>query len=212
MIPVAKPSLNANIRSRIEGVLSLVSPRSHELLAIDTIGGVAAEQILEDPRAQLVPIVVVVANAEERDRIVRELTAQLDAVLVRANAPDCGGAIEVDGLYIDGEGHRVTVAGEEIPLTHIEFKLLVTLAKRRDRVQTRETLLTDVWGLNPQNKTRTVDTHIKRLRGKLQSAGRFVQCVRGVGYRFSERPSAQGIRVRTDNCAQQVEDANVVAA
>ncbi|HXN32748.1 MAG TPA: winged helix-turn-helix domain-containing protein, partial [Polyangiaceae bacterium] len=165
--------------------------------------------ILDDPRAQLVPIVVVVANADERDRIVRELTVQLDAVLVRAQSPDPEGAIEVDGLYIDRDGHRVTVRGEEISLTHLEFKLLLTLADRRDRVQSREALLSDVWGLNPQSKTRTVDTHIKRLRGKLRSAGRFVQSVRGVGYRFSDRPATQ--RIRGDHRGQ-VEVASVVAA
>ena len=72
-------------------------------------------------------------------------------------------------------------------MTPLEFKLLLTLVVRRERVQTRSTLLSDVWELDPGVSSRTVDTHVKRLRDKLGSAGRFVQTVRGVGYRFSER-------------------------
>jgi two-component system phosphate regulon response regulator PhoB len=68
----------------------------------------------------------------------------------------------------------------------MEFNLLVTLIERRDRVQPRAALLSDVWGVDPHTTTRTVDTHVKRLRGKLGRAGRFIQTVRGVGYRFSE--------------------------
>ncbi len=211
MIPVAKQSLVPEDRSRTEGVLSLVTAGQRERLAIDALGGVAADQLLGDRRAQLVPIVVVVASAEERERIVRELTVQLDAVLVRAKAPDPAGAIDLNGLYIDRDCHRVTVDGEDIALTNIEFKLLVALADRKDRVQTREALLADVWGLHPQSKTRTVDTHIKRLRGKLRSAERFVQSVRGVGYRFSDRPSGQRPRVGLSN-GPQAEEASFVAA
>ena len=74
----------------------------------------------------------------------------------------------------------------EIALTAIEFKLLVTLAERRNRVQERGTLLTDVWAMDADIASRTVDTHVKRLRDKLGSAGRFIETVRGVGYRFSE--------------------------
>jgi two-component system phosphate regulon response regulator PhoB len=79
----------------------------------------------------------------------------------------------------------VWVAGEEIPLTAREFKLLVTLATRQGRVNTREALLSEVWGLALHVETRTVDTHVKRLREKLGAAGALIQTVRGVGYRFS---------------------------
>ena len=74
-------------------------------------------------------------------------------------------------------------------MTPLEFKLLLTLVVRRERVQTRSTLLSDVWELDPGVSSRTVDTHVKRLRDKLATAGRFIQTVRGVGYRFSEKQS-----------------------
>ena len=83
----------------------------------------------------------------------------------------------------------MTVGGEEISLTALEFKLLVTLIERRDRVQARGTLLSDVWAIDAEIASRTVDTHVKRLRDKLGTAGRFIETVRGVGYRFSEAPS-----------------------
>ena len=76
-------------------------------------------------------------------------------------------------------------------LTALEFKLLVTLTERRDRVQARGTLLTDVWSIDAEVASRTVDTHVKRLRDKLGSAGRFIETVRGVGYRFSETPGPE---------------------
>jgi two-component system phosphate regulon response regulator PhoB len=72
-------------------------------------------------------------------------------------------------------------------MTALEFRLLVTLATRRGRVMTREALLDDVWGIQAEVETRTVDTMMKRLRDKLSAAGRYVETVRGVGYRFSDR-------------------------
>ena len=82
----------------------------------------------------------------------------------------------------------MTVGADEIALTALEFKLLVTLVERRDRVQGRGTLLSDVWAMDAEIASRTVDTHVKRLRDKLGTAGRFIETVRGVGYRFSETP------------------------
>ena len=77
---------------------------------------------------------------------------------------------------------------EEIELTALEFKLLVVLYDRRNRVQSRSVLLDDVWGIKADVTTRTVDTHVKRLREKLGAAGDYVETVRGVGYRFAESP------------------------
>jgi len=79
-----------------------------------------------------------------------------------------------------------------VDLTALEFRLLVTLHDRRNRVLTRDTLLDDVWGIDADITTRTVDTHVKRLREKLGPAGRFIQTVRGVGYRFAESPEKTG--------------------
>ena len=91
-------------------------------------------------------------------------------------------------LRFDRDAHRVWVDGTEILLTALEFKLLVTLYDRQNRTQSRHQILADVWGIEPDVESRTVDTHVKRLREKLGSAGKYVQTVRGVGYRFSADP------------------------
>jgi DNA-binding winged helix-turn-helix (wHTH) protein len=142
---------------------------------------------LGDLRAPLiVPIVVVASNAEERDQIVGGLREYINQVQRQRAAPQT--VVEAGELRVDRGARRVAVEGEEVTLTNLEFHLLATLLERRERVQSRATLLRDVWGVHEQARTRTVDTHVKRLRDKLRSAGRFIQSVRGVGYRFSEMP------------------------
>ena len=100
--------------------------------------------------------------------------------------------VEIDrqfgDLKIDIDSHEVDVDGELVNLTALEFKLLIQLVDRRGRVQSREQLLADVWGYSAEVTTRTVDTHIKRLREKLGSMGKYVQTIRGVGYKFSRSP------------------------
>jgi len=98
------------------------------------------------------------------------------------------GEVTFGCLRLDGEGHRIWVGEEEVVLTALEFRLLSTLLLRRGRVQTRERLLQDVWGVAADVTTRTVDTHVKRLRQKLGKAGSYVETLRGVGYRFQESP------------------------
>jgi two-component system phosphate regulon response regulator PhoB len=121
---------------------------------------------------------------------IRELLLRVNAVLRRAERESP--VIEVAELRIDTDAHRVQVAGSEVGLAPLEYKLLLTLAQRAERVQSRATLLNDVWELDPEVSSRTVDTHVKRLRDKLGSAGRFIHTVRGVGYRFSEQaPEAE---------------------
>jgi two-component system phosphate regulon response regulator PhoB len=93
-------------------------------------------------------------------------------------------------LRIDYTAHRTWVDDQEISLTALEMRLLWTLYQRRGRVQSRGTLLDDVWDADPENNTRTVDTHVKRLREKLGAAGDYVETVRGVGYRFAAEPEA----------------------
>jgi len=97
--------------------------------------------------------------------------------------------VEVGNLRIEKHAHRVLVGGSEVALTSLEFRLLVTLVDRRDRVQSRGILLDELWDLPPSSRTRTVDTHVRRLRDKLGAAGQFIHTVRGVGYRFSDRLS-----------------------
>jgi two-component system phosphate regulon response regulator PhoB len=120
----------------------------------------------------------------------RELLLRIDAVLRRAQrSKPTEAPIEFGTLRVDREAHRVWVDGLEIELTVIELKLLTTLYDRRNRVQSRSALLSDVWSIDADVATRTVDTHVKRLRAKLGSAGDYVQTVRGVGYRFAGDPT-----------------------
>ncbi len=163
------------------------------------------EGVLREWDARAVPIIVIAANGDERDRVVRALAVQLGAVAQHGTASS-DNVIEIGGLRIDKEAHRVSVGDVPIALTELELKLLVTLAARRDRVQDRSTLLTDVWGISGDTATRTVDTHVKRLRGKLRGARIFIESVRGVGYRLSETPSPQAadIRQRPD-CANDTQ-------
>jgi two-component system phosphate regulon response regulator PhoB len=90
----------------------------------------------------------------------------------------------VGGIAIDRSAHRVSVEGQEVELTPTEFKLLLTLAERRGRVQARGHLLETVWEAAPDIQTRTVDMHVQRLRAKLGAAGELIETVRGFGYRL----------------------------
>jgi two-component system phosphate regulon response regulator PhoB len=173
-----------------------------DLMLPDRSGTSVCTALKREPRTQDIPIIMVTAKAEEVDRIVglelgaddylvkpfsvRELVLRMGAVLRRGEAKESA-LIEVNELRIDRDAHRVEVEGAEVSMTPLEFKLLLTLVVRRERVQTRSALLSDVWEVDPGVSSRTVDTHVKRLRDKLGSAGRFIQTVRGVGYRFSER-------------------------
>jgi DNA-binding winged helix-turn-helix (wHTH) protein len=142
----------------------------------------------------LVPLVTILANPADIDGTLRELALRIEGLLRDRLEPSAQVAepsvIVVGELVIDCDAHRVTLDGVELPLTSLELKLLVALIERRDRVYPRGKLLGDVWGSHALNRTRKVDTHVKRLRDKLRSAGRYIQTVRGVGYRFSETPSA----------------------
>ena len=121
---------------------------------------------------------------------VRELLLRIEAILRRSKGePVKEEFTEFGCLKIDRAAHRVWVETDEIELTALEFKLLTNLFERKNRVQTRAALLDDVWGIAADITTRTVDTHVKRLRQKLGAAGDYIETVRGVGYRFAENPS-----------------------
>jgi two-component system phosphate regulon response regulator PhoB len=150
-----------------------------------------------------VPIVMITARGEEVDRIVglelgaddyvskpfspREVVLRVKAVL-RRRQPEleaaAGERLEVGEIRLDVAGHRLWVAGEEIPLTATEFRLLRLLIERGGRVQTRGQLLSDVWGYAEDIDSRTVDTHIRRLRRKLGPEAERIETVIGVGYRL----------------------------
>lgn len=149
-----------------------------------------------------IPIIMLTAKAAEVDRVVgleigaddyltkpfspRELVLRVKALLrrVKGNEQEPG-IIKRGCLTIDELSHEVTVKGKVVDLTATEYKLLVTLAKNPGRVFTREKLLEDVWDYNPNVDTRTVDTHVRRLREKLGQAADYLETVRGFGYKFS---------------------------
>jgi two-component system phosphate regulon response regulator PhoB len=146
---------------------------------------VAMLAVDQEPRSS----VAGVADAISKPFSIRELLERVDSALRRARPEvDPNRPIEFGLLRVDRDQQRVWVGGQEVTLTPLEFRLLVTLHDRRDQVQSRDTLLSDVWGISPDVTTRTVDTHVKRLRSKLGEAADYVQTVRGVGYRFSGSP------------------------
>jgi two-component system phosphate regulon response regulator PhoB len=176
-----------------------------DLMLPDLSGLDVCRTLRADPSTKDIPIIMATARSEEIDRVVgfevgaddyvvkplsvRELTLRIKAVLRRReSAPQTTAPSSFGRLEIDREGKRVLVDHEERPVTALEFRLLETLLDRRGRVQTRETLLADVWGVSPDITTRTVDTHVKRLREKLGAAGAYVETVRGFGYRFKTAP------------------------
>jgi two-component system phosphate regulon response regulator PhoB len=120
----------------------------------------------------------------------RELLLRIGAILRRAHRPAQSeeSTVEFGCLRIDRGAHRLWVDDREVELTALEFRLLLTLYDRRNRVQTRSALLDEVWGIQADITTRTVDTHVKRLREKLEAARDYVETVRGVGYRFVSSP------------------------
>ena len=175
-----------------------------DLMLPDMAGTEVCRAIKADLTMRSTRVVIVTAKGEEIDRVVgfelgaddyvvkpfsvREILLRVQAILRRSSDPPNGRAIAFGKLRVDCDAHRVLVAEEEVPLTTLEFKLLVTLLERKNRVQTRTVLLNDVWGIEADITSRTVDTHVKRLREKLGEAGQYVETVRGVGYRFSEAP------------------------
>lgn len=198
--------------SRGRDGLKLVQTRAPALVLLDLmlpdmIGTDVCRQIKSDPGTRGIPVMMVTAKGEEVDRVVgfelgaddyvtkpfsvRELILRVRAVLRRGELPQTSTTLRVGTLELDTEAHRATVDGREISLTALELRLLHTLLLRRDRVQSRATLLHDVWGLDVTVETRTVDTHVKRLREKLGSVGALIETVRGVGYRLTPTPSGE---------------------
>src|SRR5206468_11529421 len=147
-----------------------------------------------------IPILMLTAKAEEVDRIVglefgaddyvtkpfspREVVLRIRAILRRGEKAD--ESLKAGPIVIDPARHEVSVHGKRVNLTSLEFKLLRTLMQRRGRVQARDRLLNDVWGYESVIDTRTVDTHVRRLRKKLGKAADAIESVRGFGYRLRE--------------------------
>lgn len=174
-----------------------------DLMLPELDGVEVCKRLKADARTARIPVIMLTAKAEEVDRVLglelgaedyvtkpfspRELVLRVKSVLRRAK----GGAEPVeflkDGdLVVDIAKHAVMLKDKPIELTATEFKLLATLLERRGRVQSRDRLLQDVWGYEGDVDTRTVDTHVRRLREKLGKAADRIETVRGIGYRYAE--------------------------
>ena len=174
-----------------------------DLMLPDGSGLDLCRKLKADQSTNSIPIIILTAKDDEVDKVVgfelgaddyvtkpfsvRELILRIKAILKRkVQKPEVTEVEREFGeLRIDSDSHEVFVNDEEISLTALEFRLLKQLVDRRGRVQTRDQLLSDVWGYSADITTRTVDTHIKRLREKLGPIGKYVQTIRGVGYKFT---------------------------
>lgn len=176
-------------------VLDIMLPKMD---GIETCKRIKQEQLWAN-----IPIIMLTAKGEEIDRVLgfelgvddymvkpfspRELVLRVKAVLKRkAPSGDLKNVLKVGAIEVDVARHKVLADNIKVVLTSMEFKLLLLLMQRKGRVQSRDQLLETVWELNSDVTTRTVDTHIKRLRQKLGASGRLVETVRGHGYRITD--------------------------
>lgn len=188
------------------GALTAVRAEKPDLIVLDLmlpeIDGLEVCKILRrDPTTATIPILMLTAKAAEMDRVLglelgaddyvtkpyspRELVLRIRKLLKRGQpADEASEYIRIGSLEIDVAKHEARVENKPVTLTATEFNLLHVLAKRRGRVQTRERLLQDVWGYETAIDTRTVDTHMRRLREKLGAVADYIETIRGVGYRF----------------------------
>jgi DNA-binding response OmpR family regulator len=186
--------------------LDLARQSIPDLIVLDVMlpemGGLeVCKSLRRDPATGEIPILMLTARATEIDRVLglelgaddyvtkpfstRELVLRVKNLLRRKTTGTAvQEQIQFGGLSIDRSRHRICFQGRPLELTLTEFKLVTVLAERRGRVQSRDQLLKDVWGYNSAIDTRTVDTHMRRLRHKLGGAARYLDTVRGVGYRF----------------------------
>jgi two-component system phosphate regulon response regulator PhoB len=180
-----------------------------DLMLPDLPGVEICRSLRSRPETAGIPIIMLTARSTEIDRVlgfesgaddyvvkpfsVRELILRVRARLrtlgAREPLPDRGSTapIRIGRLEVVREAHRVLVDDEDVYLSLLEFKLLLHLMDRRGRVQSRETLLNEVWGYSEDTNSRTIDTHVKRLRDKLGPAGDYLETIRGVGYMFSPK-------------------------
>jgi two-component system phosphate regulon response regulator PhoB len=176
-------------------VLDVMMP---ELDGIRLLRMLRADSLLKDT-----PVILLTARSSTEDRVKgfetgaddyvpkpfepRELLLRIQALLRRAKSaaakPDT--RLAAGPVVLDVERHEVTVGGKTIELTATEFKLLRLLIERKGRVQTRDALLSDVWNYDAELETRTVDTHVRRLREKLGDGSEIIETIRGVGYRVA---------------------------
>ncbi|MCL2824427.1 MAG: response regulator transcription factor [Polyangiaceae bacterium] len=177
-----------------------------DLMLPDIPGTEVCRRIRREPKTSHMLVLMLTAKSEEIDRVVgfevgaddyvvkpfsvRELSLRIKALLRRGRSDNESPQEEqaFGRLRISEAGHRVWVDDAEVVLTALEFRLLTMLLNRRGRALSREVLLQTVWGIEAEITTRTVDTHVKRLREKLGPSGTYIETLRGVGYRFRSHP------------------------
>jgi len=185
--------------------LNLIKSQPPTLVVLDLMlpevsGLDLCRMIKSDPRTNKIPIIMLSAKTEEIDRVLgfelgaddyvvkpfspREFVLRIRAVLRRRFQSDEPELLRAGELVLDRSRHEVKAADRVIDCTATEFRLLTILMERQGRVQARDRLLSDVWGYDSVIDTRTVDTHMRRLRDKLGSHGRCIETVRGFGYRL----------------------------
>jgi two-component system phosphate regulon response regulator PhoB len=176
-----------------------------DLMLPGMLGTEVCKELRKDPRTGHIPIIMITAKGDEIDRVVgfevgaddyivkpfsmREVALRIKAVMRRFENEvklPMAETLSIGDIVIDRLRHTVVSAGSEIELTSTEFKLLLFLAEKSGCVQSREKLLQNVWSYNNSGDTRTVDTHVTRLRGKLGSPGDVIKTVRGFGYKIEE--------------------------
>jgi two-component system phosphate regulon response regulator PhoB len=203
---LAKAGFAVDLERRGDSALEALRRQPPDLLVLDLmlpgLDGLELTRILKrDPATARIPLVMLTARGEEVDRIVglelgaddyipkpfspREVVLRIKAVLRRRDGEAAGGErLDTGGIRLDLGAHRAEVRGREVQLTATEFRLLKVLIERQGRVQTRSRLLTDVWGYAEDVDSRTVDTHVRRLRRKLGAEADRIETVIGVGYRL----------------------------
>lgn len=204
---LAKTNYRVSTASNGTDALSIARSERPALLVLDLmLPGMSGFDVLEHIRAEEgtrhIAVLMLTARKEEQDRIrglslgaddyltkpfsPQELVLRVGAILRRTSGSGETPAdlLQIGPIRIDRAAHRVAIANDEVELTPTEYKLLITLAERRGRVQARGHLLETVWEAAPDIQTRTVDMHIQRLRTKLGDAGDLIETVRGFGYRM----------------------------
>jgi two-component system phosphate regulon response regulator PhoB len=212
---LAKAGYRVSTASTGTDALAQARSETPAIIVLDLmLPGMSGFEVLEQLRADEatghVAVLMLTARRDEPDRIhglslgaddyltkpfsPQELVLRVGAILRRLGAAGtpAGDVITVGSVRIDRAAHRVMVSREEIELTPTEFKLLLTLAERKGRVQARSHLLEAVWDAAPDIQTRTVDMHVQRLRTKLGNMGDMIETVRGFGYRINPMQPRSG--------------------
>ena len=190
-----------------EEALDLLKKQKFDLIVLDIMlpkmdGLEICKLIKQDKNLSSIPIIMLTAREEEIDKIIafelgvedyivkpfspRELVLRIKSILRRKTPKKNSEEILINGhLKVDISRCKVSVDNKEVKLTATEYKLLVSLMQQTERVITRSQLLRDVWNLDPNLKTRTVDTHIQKLRNKIGKTGNLIETIRGLGYRMN---------------------------